>query len=78
MNVQRVDPLGNLWYIDPNAKPPTIGTYDPASQKIQNAEIQLEKMTGDIDLSTLKQITFRDGYVFALCNVGILVWEGDI
>lgn len=35
-------------------------------------------MTADIRLTSLSQLTFRDGFVFALSNVGILVWEGDL
>lgn len=35
-------------------------------------------MTADIKLTSLEQITFRDGFVFTLSNVGILVWEGDL
>lgn len=41
-------------------------------------DIELSKMTADIKLTSLEQITFRDGFIFALSNVGILVWEGDL
>ena len=35
-------------------------------------------VANDIDHSSLEQLTFRDGYVFALSNVGIVVWKGDL
>lgn len=34
-------------------------------------------MAPGADLSSVQQLTFRDGYIFALSNLGILVWQGD-
>jgi hypothetical protein len=53
MSVERVDPLGNLWFINHVVSPPTIGIYNITSKNIENADIELDKMTADIDLDSL-------------------------
>lgn len=30
------------------------------------------------DAKSLNQLTFRDGYIFALADKGLYVWDGDL
>jgi hypothetical protein len=43
-----------------------------------SARIETEQMQSGEVPSTLRELTFRDGYIFALCNLGLYVWQGDL
>lgn len=73
--VERVDTQGNLWFFDLSYS--RIGKYNLETGSIDNIQIQTSEMESGIDIMSFKDLTFRDGYIFAICNLGLYVWNGD-